>query len=143
MVSFAANPADRMGGGSHVRQVERLSCMSGTEDRQARIAVEMVNGSVKSFAYYSKRKPRTCSVSVARDDADSRWQDRGRFTVVRTGQGIFLIENRGRGVHFLFSDVDRAFYCGMEPGTITGTVTVTRGNRACRVRGLMDAHNEQ
>lgn len=141
--SFAAPAVERKIKKAHPKKIERLACMLGTEDRQARIAVEVVNGLVRSFAYYSKWKPRTCSISVERNDAYSKWQDTGHLTTVRTDQGSFLIENRRRDVHFIFRDVDRAFYCGMEPGTISGSLTVSRGRPACKLQGLMDADKDQ
>ncbi|MBI4195217.1 MAG: hypothetical protein HY526_09070 [Betaproteobacteria bacterium] len=125
------------------RKVERLTCMLGTEDRQARIAVEVIGGRVQSFAYYSKKKPRTCSVHIQRDDAYSKWHDEGRFTRVSTENGDFLIENRKRDVHFLFREVDRMAYCGMDVGKINGSLIVTRGKRDCVLDGLMDAHEGQ
>jgi hypothetical protein len=125
-----------------LKKIERLACMLGTEDRQARVAVEIIGGRVQSFAYYSKKKPRTCSVHLQRDEAYSKWQDEGRFTKVTTENGDFLFENRPRDVHFLFRDVDRMAYCGMEIGKINGSVTVTRGKKECIVDHLMDAHDE-
>lgn len=124
-------------------RMEKLHCMRGTEDEHARIAVEVLAGRVQSFAYYSKKKPRTCSVHVQRDDAYSTWSDEGRFTKVTTENGDFLIENRARDVKFLFRDVDRMHYCGMNIGRINGTLTVTRGKRECSVEQLMDAHKEE
>lgn len=126
-----------------VLKLEKLQCMRGTEDEQARIAVEVLGGRVQSFAYYSKKKPRTCSVHIQRDDAYSTWSDEGRFTKVTTENGDFLIENRRKDVKFLFRDVDRMHYCGMEIGRINGTLTVTRGKRECSVEHLMDAHREE
>jgi hypothetical protein len=124
-------------------RLEKLMCMRGTEDEHARIAVEVLGGRVQSFAYYSKKKPRTCSVHVQREDAYSRWSDEGRFTKVTTETGDFLIENRPKDVKFLFRDVDRMHYCGMDFGRINGTLTVTRGKRECAVEQLMDAHQEE
>ena len=124
-------------------KLEKLTCMRGSEDEHARIAVEVIGGRVQSFAYYSKKKPRTCSVHVQRDDAYSRWSDEGRFSKVATENGDFLIENRPRDVKFLFRDVDRMHYCGMEIGKINGTLTVTRGKRECTVEQLMEAHQEE
>jgi len=124
-------------------RVEKLMCMRGTEDEHARIAVEVLGGRVQSFAYYSKKKPRTCSVHVQREDAYSKWSDEGRYTKVTTENGDFLIENRPRDVKFLFRDVDRMHYCGMNIGRINGTLTVTRGKRECAVEHLMDAHQEE
>lgn len=125
------------------KKVERLTCMLGTEDEQARVAVEVVGDRVQSFAYYSKKKPRTCSVHVQRDDAYSKWIDEGRFTKVATENGDFLIENRRKDVHFIFRDVDRMAYCGMDIGKINGSLTVIRGRRECVLDGLMDAHRDQ
>ena len=45
-------------------KVEKLACRLGTEDQHARIAVELHNGKVNNFAYYSKWKPRTCSMAA-------------------------------------------------------------------------------
>lgn len=122
-------------------RIEKLTCMLGTEDRHARIGVELKNGHVESFAYYSKWKPRTCSVEHKREEAYSKWQDSGRFTTVVSEKGRFLIENRGRSVHFIFHDVDRMFYCGME-GVIRGTLTVTRGKKDCVLAGVMDEDSD-
>ena len=122
-------------------RIEKLTCMLGTEDRHARIGVELRNGHVESFAYYSKWKPRTCSVAHKRDGPYSKWQDSGRFTTVVSEKGRFLIENRGRSVHFIFHDVDRMFYCGME-GVIRGTLTVTRGKKDCVLAGVMDEESD-
>jgi Ni/Co efflux regulator RcnB len=119
------------------RKVEHLMCQLGTEDRQARIAVEMVNGAIQNFAYYSKWKPRTCSVYIVRDDAYSKWEDNGRFTKVTTEKGTFLIENTRKNVHFIFRDVERERYCGAD-GKINGTLTVWRGKKQCELDGMMD-----
>lgn len=121
-------------------KVERLTCRIGDEDRQARIGVELVNGKVSRFAYYSKLKPRTCSINVERDGPYSSWEDHGAYTYVTTDNGRFLIENRQRDVHFIFREVDRHFYCGMEPGIISGTLTVIRGKAKCLLENLMRAH---
>ena len=124
------------------KKIERLSCMLGTEDRQARVAVEIIGGRIQSFAYYSKKKPKTCSVHLQRDEAYSKWSDEGRFTKVTTENGDFLFENKPKDVHFLFRDVDRMAFCGMEMGKINGSVTVIRGKKECIVDRLMDAHEE-
>lgn len=123
------------------KKIERLTCTLGTDDRQARVAVEMIGGRVQSFAYYSKQKPRTCSVHLQRD-VYSKWSDDGRFTKVMTENGDFLFEDRRKDVHFLFRDVDRMFFCGMDIGKINGSVTVIRGKKECVVDRLMEAHAE-
>lgn len=120
-------------------KLEKLSCKLGTEDRHARIAVELIGGRVKSLAYYSKWKPRTCSVHIVRDDAFSKWEDTGSVTVVtlKEEKGAFLIDSDKRSVKFLFRDIDRERFCGMS-GKITGTLTVTRGRDQCELEGVMD-----
>lgn len=125
-------------------RLEKLSCRLGTEDRHARIAVELIGGRVRSFAYYSKWKPRTCSVYIVRDDAYSQWKDTGGVTLVTLNEekGAFLIDHGRRAVKFLFRDIDRERFCGME-GKITGTLTVTRGRSRCELEGVMDEGPDQ
>jgi len=135
--SMTAFAAEKKTARKTVKKIERLSCRLGTEDRHARIAVEVVNGSVQNFAYYSKWKPRTCSVAIERDDAYSKWQDTGRLTTVTTEKGTFLIENTRNNVHFIFRDVERERYCGAD-GRINGTLTVWRGKSQCELNGVMD-----
>ena len=120
-------------------KLEKLSCKLGTEDRQARIAVELIGGRLKSLAYYSKWKPRTCSVYIVRDDAWSKWEDTGGVTVVTLNEekGAFLIDYSRTAVKFLFREIDRERFCGM-PGKITGSLTVTRGRDQCELEGVMD-----
>jgi hypothetical protein len=124
-------------------KLEKLSCTLGTEDRQARIAVELIGGRVKSIAYYAKWKPRTCSVDITRDDAWSSWVDTGSVTVVTLNEekGAFLIDHDRQAVKFLFRGIDRERFCGME-GKITGSLTVTRGRDRCELEGIMDEDQE-
>jgi len=124
----------------HVRpRIERLACRLGTEDEHARIAVELRNGKVNRFAYYSKWKPRTCSMEVERGDAYSTWEDIGRNTLVTLieDKGAFLIDHARNRFHFIFREIDRARYCGME-GKVTGSLTIFRGRSNCELEGLMD-----
>jgi hypothetical protein len=120
---------------------ERLTCMLGTEDRHARIGVDLVGGRVKGFAYYSKWKPRTCSVNLMRNDAYSQWQDSHGVTVVHLSEdmGEFMIEYEPKQVKFIFHDIQRDRFCGM-PGKISGSLTVRRGQRECVLEGVMDGH---
>ena len=120
-------------------KIERLACRLGTEDQHARIAVELFDGRVNRFAYYSKWKPRTCSMEVERNDAYSQWEDSGNVTVVTLieDKGAFLIEN-GRGrYHFIFREIDRMRYCGME-GKVSGSLTIFRGKPQCLLEGVME-----
>lgn len=124
-----------------IRRNEKLTCLTGTEDRHARIGVEVVNGQVVYFAYYSKSKPRTCSIEARRNGPYSRWEDKGAIaTVTLVDQtGVFQIEGNGRGYRFAFRNVDRVRYCGMD-GKINGSLTVTRGSSKCVLQGVMDGH---
>jgi len=120
-------------------RIEKLACRLGTEDEHARIAVELRDGRVNSFAYYSKWKPRTCSMDVQRDDAYSTWEDTGNVTVVTLvdDTGAFLIDHARSRYKFIFRDIDRMRYCGME-GKVSGTLTIFRGRSQCLLEGVME-----
>jgi hypothetical protein len=143
VLSFAAAPAgvaaaEKRPAKPAAQKVERLACTLGTEDNHARIAVEVLNGRVNRFAYYSKWKPRTCSMEVARGDAYSRWADHGPTTTVLLMEemGLFWIDHGQGRYHFTFSDIDRMRYCGMG-GKINGYLTIRRANPKCELDGLM------
>ena len=106
---------------------ERIDCMVGTEDRQARIAIDVLGGKIQSFAYYGKTKPRTCSMDVKRSDSYSKWEDNGGVTVVTLTDetGAFLIDYEKGRYRFIFREIDRMRYCGMQ-GKINGTLIVAR-----------------
>jgi hypothetical protein len=120
-------------------KVEKLACRLGTEDEHARIAVELHDGKVNRFAYYSKWKPRTCSMDVVRNDAYSKWVDTGNVTVVTLvdDTGAFLIDHERDRYKFLFREIDRMRYCGME-GKVSGTLTIFRGKPQCLLEGVME-----
>lgn len=121
-----------------IGKTETLACRLGTEDRHARIAVVLIGGKVDSFAYYSKWKPRTCSIYLQRNrDHISTWSDKGAVTSINAQKGQFLIEH-GKGQYkFVFRDVDRERYCGMD-GQINGTLTIRKGSEACQLTGIME-----
>ena len=122
----------------HSVRTETLTCRDGTENRHARIAVVLVAGKPDSFAYYSKWKPRTCSIYLQRNrDAYSRWVDKGKVTTVSLERGLFLIEHRKNAYRFVFRDIDRERYCGMD-GTINGTLTIRKGSEHCQLTGIME-----
>ena len=80
----------------------------------------LVGGKTDSFAYYSKWKPRTCSIYLQRNrDMFSKWADNGNLTTVNLEKGAFLIEHNKGQYHFIFRDIDRERYCGMD-GVING-----------------------
>ena len=118
---------------------ERIDCMVGTEDRQARIAIETVGNKVQSFAYYGKTKPRTCSMDVKRGDSYSKWEDKGDATIVTLIEdtGAFLINHEKNQYRFIFREIDRMRYCGMG-GKINGSLTVSKvqGKNTCTVDSL-------
>jgi hypothetical protein len=116
-------------------RTETLACRLGTEDRHARIAVVVIKGRTDSFAYYSKWKPRTCSVYLQRNrDTYSKWADSGNITTVNLEKGAFLIEHKPGEYHFIFRDIDRERYCGMD-GVINGSLTIKRGSEQCILEG--------
>jgi hypothetical protein len=117
---------------------ETLTCRDGTEDRHARIGVVLIGGKVDSFAYYSKWKPRTCSIYLQRNrDSHSKWIDKGNVTNVSLERGLFMIEHHKGEYRFVFRDVDRERYCGMD-GTINGTLVVRKGSERCELAGVME-----
>jgi hypothetical protein len=120
------------------QKTETLACRLGTEDRHARIAVVLVGGKTDSFAYYSKWKPRTCSIYLQRNrDMFSKWRDNGDVTTVSLERGAFLIEHKKGEYHFIFRDIDRERYCGME-GVINGSLTIRKGSQQCQLDGIME-----
>jgi hypothetical protein len=120
------------------QKTETLACRLGTEDRHARIAVVLVGGKTDSFAYYSKWKPRTCSIYLQRNrDMFSKWKDNGNVTTVNLDRGAFLIEHKKGEYHFIFRDIDRERYCGME-GQINGSLTIRKGSAQCQLDGIME-----
>ena len=123
--------------------IEKYDCKIGTEDNHARIAVLAQGGEVQSVAYYSKWKPRTCSVHLQRGDAYSRWKDTGEATTINTEFGDFLIQTSRTEYQFFFREVDRMHYCGMM-GKLNGSMTVTRGpKRSCTVEGVMERNESE
>ena len=123
--------------------IEKFDCKTGPEDNHARIAILAQGGEVQSVAYYSKWKPRTCSVHLQRGDAYSRWKDTGDATTVHTEFGDFLIQASRAEYQLFFREVDRMHYCGMM-GKLNGSMTVTRGpKRQCSVVGIMDRNESE
>ena len=117
---------------------ETLACRLGTEDRHARIAVVLVGGKMDSFAYYSKWKPRTCSIYLQRNrDILSKWADNGNITTINLERGAFLVEHKKNEYHIVFRDVDRERYCGMD-GQINGSLTIRKGSEQCQLEGIME-----
>jgi hypothetical protein len=121
------------------RGVEKLVCFIGVEDRHARIGVQVVNDKVSYLAYYSKWKPRTCSIDLERNGSYGHWEDNGATTKVTLidEKGVLLIERKSGGYRFVFKNVDRMRYCGMD-GKINGSLTVIRGKSKCDWEGIMD-----
>jgi len=121
------------------RGVENLTCFTGIKDRHARIGVQVVNGKVNYFAFYSKWKPRTCSIDAGRDS--DHWEENGTSAKVTfvDGKGVLVIHRTDESYRFDFKNVDRMRYCGMD-GKINGSLTVKRGDRKCIVKGIMDGH---
>jgi hypothetical protein len=132
-------PVKKKAARHHRVKIEKLACRLGTEDQHARIAVELHDNKIYRFAYYSKWKPRTCSMDVKREDAYSKWEDTGNATVVTLvdDTGAFLINHDRDSYKFIFRDIDRMRYCGME-GKVSGSLTIFRGKSQCVLEGVMD-----
>jgi hypothetical protein len=64
----------------------------------------------------------------------SKWADNGNITTVSLEKGAFLIEHKPREYHFIFRDIDRERYCGMD-GVINGSLTIKRGSDQCVLDG--------
>ena len=127
----------------HQGAIERIDCMSGKPDLHARIAFEAQGGQVLGFAYYSRWRPRTCSLEVNRNAAGTKWRMTPDGAVrVHTPEGRFLIRTRADAYVFEFENVQRQKFCGM-PGEINGTMTVKRGSDKpeCSVAGIMDMND--
>jgi len=125
-------------------KIEQIDCKSGVEDLHARMALEARGGQIASFAYYSKRRPRTCSMDMQRDDLSIKWRLTPEgATRVQTPQGLFLIRTLPNAYEFEFLDVERQKFCGME-GSINGKMTIQRRitNPECSVAGLLDHEDE-
>ena len=126
-------------------KVEQIDCMTGVEDLQARMALETRGGEVAGFAFYSKRKPRTCSMDIQRDTPFVKWRlTADGATRVQTLHGPILIRTLRDRYEFEFRNVARQKICGME-GTLNGTMTIKRKvrNPECSVSGLLDEQDEQ
>ena len=124
--------------------VERIDCKTGSANTHARIAFEARGGQLAYFAYYSKWKPRTCSLDFARNASGTKWRlTPDGATRVHTPQGRFLIRTRADAYVFEFEQVQRQKFCGMS-GQINGSMTVKRGGDTpvCSATGIMDANDE-
>lgn len=120
--------------------VEQIDCKVGTEDLHARMAVEARGGQVVSFAYYSKWRPRTCSLHMQRKDPAIQWrQTADGATRVQSPHGTFLIRELSGSFEFEFIDVERQPFCGMD-GHTNGKMIIKRRSAEpqCSVAGLLD-----
>lgn len=132
---------DAMARKPSAKQKEQLTCFTGVQDRHARIGVELENKEVTYFAFYSKRKPRTCSIDVGKASHQGAWERNAKFTKITLIErsGVLLISHTEDSYQFDFRNVDRMKYCGMD-GKINGTLVVTRGKQQCAVKGIMNGH---
>jgi hypothetical protein len=97
-----------------------------------------VGGKTDSFAYYSKWKPRTCSIHLQRNrDPYSKWIENGNVTTISVEKGAILVEHQKGVYRFVFRDVDRERYCGID-GKINGSLTVRKGQNRCELEGIRE-----
>jgi len=121
-------------------EVEQIDCKIGVEDLHARMALEARGGQIASFAYYSKWRPRTCSLEMRRDDPETKWRWTADGAIrVQTPHGMYLIRVLSHAYEFEFLHVERQPYCGMD-GYTNGTMTIKRYQKIpeCSVAGLLD-----
>lgn len=121
-------------------EIEQIDCKVGVEDLQARMALEARGGQIAGFSYYSKWRPRTCSIDMQQDNPAIKWRlTADGATRVQTPHGSFLIHAEADAYVFEFLDVERRKFCGMD-GYTNGTMTIKRrGSRPeCSVAGLLD-----
>ena len=123
--------------------LERFDCLTGTPDWHARIAFEAQDGQVLGFAYYSKWRPRTCSIEFMRNTPGTKWHTTATGAVrVDAPQGRVHIRTSAEAYVFEFEHVQRRKFCGM-PGEINGTMTIKRGyaKPQCSAVGIMDTND--
>ncbi len=125
-------------------ELEQIDCKIGVDDLHARMALEARGGQIASMAYYSKWRPRTCSLEIKRTDPETKWRlTASGATRVQTPHGMFLIYALSQAYVVEFLEVERRKYCGME-GHTNGTMMVRRRSAVpeCSVAGLMDRDDE-
>lgn len=121
-------------------ELEQIDCKVGSEDLHARMALEARGGQVAGFAYYSKWRPRTCSLDMQRADPMTKWRlTEDGETRVQTPYGSFLIRAQPGAYEVEFVDVERQRFCGMD-GHTNGRMIVKRRSPQpqCSVAGLLD-----
>jgi hypothetical protein len=118
---------------------ELLTCRTGPNDRQARLAVLMVKGIPQEFAYYSRLGTKVCSIYGKRGDFHTKWQDLAGKALVKllVGSGNAELEYQPGHLKLTFSDVGRMAYCGMY-GELNGEVEVLRKHSECTLQGIFD-----
>lgn len=121
-------------------ELERIDCLSGTEDLHARMALEARGGQVTNFAYYSRWNFRTCSISLDQRNPQVRWRlTEDGATRVQTPHGSFLIRADAEHYRFEFRNVERMKFCGMY-GRISGEMVIKRRSEPpqCEAWGILD-----
>jgi len=120
--------------------LERIDCLSGTEDLHARMALEARGGQVTSFSYYSRWNFRTCSISLDQRNPQVRWRlTEDGATRVQTPHGSFLIRADAENYRFEFRNVERMKFCGMY-GRTNGEMVIKRRSAPpqCEAWGILD-----
>jgi hypothetical protein len=120
---------------------QKLSCRTGPNDRQVRLIVQAVKGTIREFAFYSRLGTGVCSIHAQRGDAYTRWYDDKRApgqAAVKLLSGRARIAYKPGHVVIKFFDVERMPYCGMY-GELNGTVELTRKNAQCKLERIFQA----
>jgi hypothetical protein len=122
---------------------QKLSCRTGPNDKQVRLIVQAVKGTIREFAFYSRMGTGVCSIHAQRGDAYTKWYDDKRApgqAAVRLLSGRARIAYKPGHVVLKFFDVERMPYCGMY-GELNGTVELTKKNSECKLERIFQAHN--
>lgn len=120
---------------------QKLSCRTGPNDKQVRLIVQAVKGSIREFAFYSRMGTRVCSIHAQRGDAYTKWHDDKRepgHAAVKLMSGRARIAYKPGHVVLKFYDVERMPYCGMY-GELNGTVELTNKNSQCKLERIFQA----
>ena len=120
----------------HAARAEPLDCSTKPEkeDLHARVVLDIQNGKVQEFIYYSKFIPFTCSIDSVRG---SSWKDSGNKTAINLGNGQVEITKLNDEHLISFINVDRAKFCKMPSGKLNGTFVIKKDKSCYEKDGLM------
>jgi hypothetical protein len=123
---------------------QKLSCRTGPNDKQVRLIVQAVKGTIREFAFYNRLGTGVCSIHAQRGDAYTRWYDDKRApgqAAVKLLSGRARIAYKPGHVVLRFYEVERMPYCGMY-GELNGTVELVNKKSECKLERIFQASGE-